>query len=293
MFKGIITALLTPFIDGKVDEKGFQAFVERQISLGIHGVVPCGTTGESPTLSHAEHSRVIEACIEVVNGRVPVIAGAGSNSTTEAIMMAKHAKVVGADAILVATPYYNKPTQEGLYQHFKAIHDAVEIPMILYNIPGRSVIDMKDETTVRLAKLPNVIGIKDATGDITRLSSLRAMLGESFLYLSGDDASTLGFLAQGGHGCISVSSNLVPDRCVAMLDAWNAGDTIQALAIHESLMPLHRHLFVETSPGPVKYAASLMGFCHPELRLPMVEPSDPNKAIIRQALQDVGLLNAS
>lgn len=290
MFKGAITALITPFKDGKVDEAAYQAFIEWQIAEGIHGVVPCGTTGESPTLSHAEHNRVIELCIEAVAGRVPVIAGAGSNSTEEAIMMANHAKIVGADAVLVVTPYYNKPTQEGMYQHFKAIHDAVEIPIILYNIPGRSVVDMHDDTIARLAQLPNIVGLKDATGDLSRISKLRQKVDKDFCHLSGEDPTALAFNAQGGAGCISVTSNIVPKLCASLHNTWFKGNTKQALDIHDQLTPLHLAMFCETSPGPVKYAASLLGHCRPEVRLPLVEVSDQNKGLIRSTLQSFGLL---
>lgn len=290
MFKGVMTALITPFREGKLDEEGYQSFVDWQVEQGVHGVVPCGTTGESPTLSHAEHSRVIELCIESVAGRVPVIAGAGSNSTEEAVMMANHAKIVGADAVLVATPYYNKPTQEGLYQHFKAINDAVEIPIILYNIPGRSVVDMSDDTIARLAELPNVVGIKDATGDLVRISTLRMKLGDDFCYLSGEDGTAPAFNAQGGDGCISVTANIMPKLCAELQDAWFDGDAKKTLEIHERLMPLHMAMFCETSPGPVKYAASQLGHCMPELRLPLVEPSDSNKSQIRAVMELMELI---
>ena len=293
MFKGAITALITPFKDGKLDEEGYQSFIEWQISQGIHGVVPCGTTGESPTLSHVEHNRVIELCIEAVAGRVPVIAGSGSNSTEEAIMMASHAKIVGADAILVVTPYYNKPSQEGMYQHFKAIHDAVEIPIIIYNIPGRSVVDLQDDTIARLAKLPNVVGIKDATGDLSRVSKLRMKVSSDFCQLSGEDGTALAFNAQGGVGCISVTANIAPKLCASLHDTWFKGDVKKALAIHDKLMPLHLAMFCETSPGPVKYAASLLGYCRPELRLPLVEPTDASKAYIRTVMESLGILETA
>lgn len=290
MFKGAITALITPFKEGKIDEDAFQAFVEWQIEQGIDGLVPCGTTGESPTLSHKEHNRVIELCIEAASGRVPVIAGSGSNSTDEAIMMANHAKVVGADAILVVSPYYNKPTQEGLYQHFKAIHDAVEIPMVLYNIPGRSVVDINNDTIARLAELPNVVGIKDAAGDLNRISTLRQRVGNNFCQLSGDDGTALAFNAQGGVGCISVASNIVPKLCVELQNAWAEGKPKKALELHDYLTPLYTALFCETSPGPAKYAASLTGHCLPELRLPLVQPTEASKARIRGVLESMGLI---
>lgn len=290
MFKGAITALITPFKDGKIDEDAFQALIDWQIGQGIDGLVPCGTTGESPTLSHKEHNRVIELCIESAGGRVPVIAGSGSNSTEEAIMMASHAKIVGADAILVVSPYYNKPTQEGLYQHFKAIHDAVDIPMVIYNIPGRSVVDINNDTTARLSELRNVVGIKDAAGDLNRISTLRAKIGHEFCQLSGDDGTALAFNAQGGVGCISVASNIVPKLCVELQDAWANGNAAKALELHDYLTPLYSALFCETSPGPVKYAASLMGHCLPDLRLPLVQPSDASKARIRSVIEGMGLI---
>lgn len=290
MFKGAITALITPFKEGRVDEEAFQSLVEWQIEQGIDGLVPCGTTGESPTLSHKEHNRVIELCIEAVDGRVPVIAGSGSNSTDEAIMMANHAKIVGAEGILVVSPYYNKPTQEGLYQHFKAIHDEVEIPMVLYNIPGRSVVNMTDDTIARLAELPNIVGIKDAAGDLNRISTLRAKVGHEFVQLSGDDGTSLAFNAQGGVGCISVASNIVPKLCVEMHKVWEDGNAKKALELHDYLTPLYSALFCESSPGPVKYAASLMGFCLPDLRLPLVQPSDGSKAQIREVLKKMNLI---
>ncbi len=293
MFKGVITALITPFKDRQIDESAYQSLVEWQIEQGVHGLVPCGTTGESPTLSHQEHNRMTELCIEAADGKVPVIAGTGSNSTEEAIMMSRHAKVVGADAVLVCTPYYNKPTQEGLYQHFKAIHDEVDIPIILYNIPGRSVINMTDETIARLAGLPNIIGLKDATGDLNRISTLRTVVKKEFCQLSGDDGTALAFNAQGGLGCISVTSNIAPRLCADLQNAWFEGDAKKALAIHDQLTPLHSVMFCETSPAPVKYAASLLGMCRPELRLPMVEPSDANKVKIRKVLEQMQLLKVA
>ena len=260
MFKGSIPALITPFKDGQLDEATFARFVEWQIAQGSHGLVPVGTTGESPTVSHAEHKRVVEICIEIANKRVPVIAGAGSNSTAEAIELAAHGKAVGADAVLVVMPYYNKPTQEGLYQHFKAINDAVDIPIVLYNVPGRTVSDMQVETMARCAKLKNVIGVKDATADLSRASLQRAACGEDFVMLSGEDATALGFNAHGGTGCISVTANVAPALCSQFQEACQKGDFATALKIQDRLMPLHDALFVETSPGPVKYACSRLGF---------------------------------
>ncbi|MBM3485456.1 MAG: 4-hydroxy-tetrahydrodipicolinate synthase [Alphaproteobacteria bacterium] len=291
MFKGSFVALITPFRNGSVDEKAFEAFVDWQIAEGTHGVVPCGTTGESPTLSHDEHMRVTEICIAVAKGRVPVIAGAGSNSTAEAIALTRHAKKAGADAALHVTPYYNKPTQEGLYQHFKAINDAVDLPILIYNIPIRSVIDMSVETMARLAKLPNVIGVKDATADVSRATKQRIACGRDFVQMSGEDVTQLGFLAQGGDGCISVTANVAPKPMSAMHEAWQAGDMRTAMSLNERLMPLHEAMFVETNPGPVKYAASLLGKCDPTVRLPMVVPGAPSKDRIQAAMRTAGVLN--
>lgn len=290
MFKGAFTALITPFSDEKIDENAYQSIIERQIEEGIHGLVPCGTTGESPTLSHEEHNRAIEICIEMAVGRVPVIAGAGSNSTTEAILMATHAEKKGADGVLIVTPYYNKPTQEGLYQHFKAINDAVGIPIILYNIPGRSVIDLTDETIARLAELKNIKGIKDASGNLERPSRLRMLVGSEFMQFSGDDGTALAFNAQGGVGCISVTSNIVPDLCVKLQELWAEGKFTEALAVHDKLMPLHSAMFCESNPTPVKYAASLIGLCEPDVRLPLVQPTDSSKERVRTTLQKMRLI---
>jgi 4-hydroxy-tetrahydrodipicolinate synthase len=291
MFKGSIVALITPFKDGKVDEKAFQAFVEWQIAQGTQGLVPCGTTGESPTLSHEEHMRVVELCVEAAAGRVPVIAGTGSNSTAEAVALTRHAKEAGADAALVVTPYYNKPSQEGLYQHYKAIHDAVELPIVIYNIPGRCVVDMSVATMARLAKLPNIVGVKDATADLTRPLRTRLEIGPDFCQLSGEDATITAFLAQGGHGCISVTANIAPAQCAALHRAWQAGDLATVERLRDQLMPLHNAMFVETSPGPVKYAASLLGLCSEELRLPLVPVTDGTRATMRDAMVKAGVLN--
>ena len=291
MFKGSITALITPFKDGKIDEMAFQAFVEWQIEEGSHGLVPCGTTGESPTLSHDEHMRVTEMCIEAAAGRVPVVAGTGSNATEEAIMLTKHAKQAGADGALVVTPYYNKPTQGGLYAHYKAIHDAVEIPIIIYNIPPRSVIDMSVETMAELAKLPNIVGVKDATAKIDRVSAQRRECGTDFIQLSGEDGTALGHMAHGGYGCISVSANVAPKDCAAFQSACLAGDFATALSIQDRLMPLHEALFVEASPGPVKHAASLLGKCSAETRLPLVPVQASTCDRVAEALRTAGLLN--
>jgi 4-hydroxy-tetrahydrodipicolinate synthase len=291
MFKGSIVALITPFRDGAVDEKAFQRFVDWQISQGTNGVVPCGTTGESPTLSHAEHKRVVALAIEVAKGRVPVIAGTGSNSTAEAIELTRHAKEAGADAALVVTPYYNKPTQEGLYQHYKAIHDAVDLPIVIYNIPGRCVIDMNVATMARLAKLPNIVGVKDATNDLARPLRTKQAIGEQFSMLSGEDATALAFLAQGGHGCISVTANVAPRACAEMHEAWQKGDARKAVTINERLAPLHDALFCETSPAPVKYGASLLEKSSPDVRLPLVNASPEAQSRVREAMRSAGVLN--
>ncbi len=291
MFKGSMPALITPFKNGSVDEGAFQAFVQWQIDQGSHGLVPCGTTGESPTLSHEEHNRVTELCIEVAKGRVPVIAGAGSNSTAEAILLAEHAKKAGADAVLVVTPYYNKPTQEGLYQHFKAIHDAVEIPILIYNIPGRSVVDMTVETMARLAKLPNIVGVKDATADLVRPAQTRAAIDADFTQLSGEDATVVPFLAQGGHGCISVTANVAPRQCADLHEAWQRGDLATVSRINDRLMPLHEALFVEASPGPVKFGASVLGLCENRVRLPLVSIKPETETRVREAMAHAGLIN--
>ncbi|MDE1147950.1 MAG: 4-hydroxy-tetrahydrodipicolinate synthase [Azospirillaceae bacterium] len=287
---GSLVALITPFTDGKVDERAFQALVDWQVKEGTHGLVPCGTTGESPTLSHEEHRRLVELCVEVADSRVPVVAGTGSNSTAEAISLTKHAKAVGADAALVVTPYYNKPTQEGLYQHFKAIHDAADLPIIIYNIPGRSVIDMSIATMARLAALPNIVGVKDATADLVRPLRTRLEVGADFIQLSGEDATATAFLAQGGVGCISVTANVAPRLCAEMQNAWVRGDMVEMARIRDLLMPLHHAMFVETSPAPVKYAASLLGLCRPELRLPLVETTPATQVLVRDALVHAGLL---
>jgi 4-hydroxy-tetrahydrodipicolinate synthase len=290
MFHGSIVALITPFKDGKVDEKAFQSFVEWQVAQGTHALVPCGTTGESPTLSHDEHRRVVELAIEAAAGKVPVIAGAGSNSTAEAVELSRHAKAAGAAAALVVTPYYNKPTQEGLYQHYKAIHDSADLPIIIYNIPGRSVVDMSIATMARLAKLPNIVGVKDATADLVRPIRTRLAIGADFCQLSGEDATALAFNMQGGVGCISVTANIAPAQCAAMQNAWAAGDLAAAAKYRDLLNPVHDAMFVETSPGPVKYAASLLGKSSPDLRLPLVPVAESTKEAVKKAMTDAGLL---
>ncbi|WP_237154190.1 4-hydroxy-tetrahydrodipicolinate synthase [Oryzibacter oryziterrae] len=291
MFKGSITALVTPFRDGAVDFKAFEAFVDWQISEGTHGLVPVGTTGESPTLSHDEHKRVVETCIRVTNGRVPVIAGAGSNNTAEAIDLALFAEKAGANALLVVTPYYNKPNQEGLYQHFKAINDAVGLPIFIYNIPGRSVIDMSVETMARLNELKNIVGVKDATGKVERVSAQRQAMGPGFIQLSGEDGTALAFMAHGGHGCISVASNVAPRLCAEFQEACMRGDFATALDYQDRLFPLHTALFVEPNPQPAKYALSLLGKMNNELRLPLVPASAATEATMRKALEHAGLIN--
>ena len=292
MFKGSLVALITPFTAaGKLDEKGFQSFVAWQIENGTHGFIPCGTTGESPTLSHDEHKRVVELCIEVAKGKRPVIAGTGSNSTAEAIEFTRHAKEAGADAALVVTPYYNKPTQEGLFLHYRAIHDAVELPIIIYNIPGRSVIDMTPETMGRLSKLPNIVGVKDATNDLARPFKTKRSCGDKFAQLSGEDATALAFLAQGGDGCISVTANVAPRQLADMHEAFAKGDVRKAQAINDRLMPLHEALFVETSPAPVKFAASLLAKSRPECRLPLAPITDPTRDKVSAAMRGAGLIN--
>ncbi|WP_316976410.1 4-hydroxy-tetrahydrodipicolinate synthase [Shumkonia mesophila] len=290
MFKGSLVALITPFRSGELDEKAFRDFVEWQIQEGTDGLVPVGTTGESPTLSHQEHMRVVELCIEVAKGRVPVMAGAGSNSTREAIALTQHAKKVGAAAALVVTPYYNKPTQEGLYQHYKAIHDAVDLPIIIYNIPGRSIVDMSVATMARLAKLPRIAGVKDATNDLARPMRTRIACGKDFCILSGEDATAIQLMAGGGHGCISVTANIAPRLCADMHRAWRAGDMAKVMDLQERLMPLHDAMFCETSPGPVKYAASLLGKCTAEARLPLCEIAETSKQRVKEAMAAAGLL---
>ncbi len=289
-FQGSITALITPFRDGEVDQPAYQKLIEWQIDQGTHGLVPCGTTGESPTLSHDEHKRVVELCIEAAAGRVPVIAGAGSNSTAEAIELTRHAKAAGADGVLVVTPYYNKPTQEGLYLHFKAINDSADIPILIYNIPGRSVVDMSVDTMARLFKLSNIVGVKDATANMARVSQQRAALGTDFIQLSGEDATALGFMAHGGQGCISVTANIAPALCSEFQLACLGANFKRALEIQDRLMPLHEALFVESNPVPVKYAASKLGLCDGDTRLPLAPLAAASKKRVDDALSTVGLV---
>ena len=290
-FRGSFTALVTPFKNGSVDEEAFRGLVDWQIAEGTNGLVPVGTTGESPTLSHDEHKKVVDWCVAQAKGRVPVIAGAGSNSTAEAVALSQHAEKAGADGVLVVTPYYNKPTQEGLYQHYKAINDAIGIPIIIYNIPARSVIDMSVDTMARLWELKNIAGVKDATANVVRVSQQRAAMGEGFNQLSGEDATALGFMAHGGHGCISVTSNVAPRLCAEFQAACLKADYPAALALHDKLMPLHTALFVETNPSPAKYALTLLGKCGDGVRLPMVPVGDKTKATVKAAMVHAGLVN--
>ncbi len=290
-FRGSFTALVTPFRNGSLDEKVFRDLVEWQITEGTSGLVPVGTTGESPTLSHEEHRQVVEWCIDQADGRVPVVAGAGSNSTREAIELSQHAEKAGADAVLVVTPYYNKPTQEGLYQHYKAINDAIGIPIIIYNIPPRSVIDMSVDTMKRLYELKNIAGVKDATANMARVSQQREACGPDFNQLSGEDITALGFNAHGGHGCISVTSNVAPRLCAEFQAACGRGDFAAALKLQDKLAPLHTNIFIETSPAPVKYAMSLIGKCSENVRLPMVPASEKARAAVRDAMVHAGLIN--
>ena len=290
-FRGSFTALVTPFKNGSLDEQAFRGLVDWQIAEGSNGLVPVGTTGASPTLNHKEHEDVVEWCVDQAKGRVPVIAGAGSNSTKEAISLSQHAEKAGANAVLIVTPYYNKPTQEGMYQHFKAINDAIGIPIIIYNIPGRSVVDMSVDTMKRLFELKNIAGVKDATANVVRVSQQRADVGADFNQLSGEDATCLGFMAHGGHGCISVTSNVAPRLCAEFQSACLKGDYKAALKLQDKLMPLHQHLFVETNPSPAKYALSVLGKCAETVRLPMVPLAESSKAKVREAMVHAGLIN--
>ena len=290
MFKGSFVALITPFKDGKVDETAFRSFIEWQITEGSDGLVPCGTTGESPTLSHEEHQKVTEICIEVTDGRIPVIAGAGSNSTEEAISLAQHARTAGADAVLVVTPYYNKPTQAGLFAHYKAINDNAKIPIIIYNIPGRSIIDMSVETMADLSKLDYIVGVKDATAQLDRPILTTLACGKDFCQLTGEDGTAISHLAAGGHGCISVTGNILPRQCSEMQKAWAEGNIKKAMELQELLMPVHAAMFCETSPGPVKYAAELLGLFSSEARLPITEIADDSKVTVKEALKQVGAI---
>ncbi|HEY0205678.1 MAG TPA: 4-hydroxy-tetrahydrodipicolinate synthase [Acetobacteraceae bacterium] len=292
MFNGSFVALITPMQpDGAVDLDAFAKFVEWQIGQGTHGIVPVGTTGESPTLTHDEHRQVVEAAVKVAAGRVKVIAGAGSNSTAEAVELTRHAKQAGADAALVVTPYYNKPTQEGMVLHYSAIADAVDLPVIIYNIPGRSVVDMTPETMGRLAKHRNIVGVKDSTANLARPLHTRRTCGKEFIQMSGEDHTALSFLAAGGHGCISVTANVAPRLCSEMHRAWQDGMTDRAIAIQDRLLALHDAMFVESSPGPVKYAASLLGHGTEHCRLPLAPVAEATRTQVRAAMQAAGLLN--
>jgi len=293
MFKGSLTALITPFKSGQLDEDALARFVDWQITEGTHGLVPTGTTGESPTLDYDEHKRVVEITIAAARGRVPVMAGTGSNSTEEAIELSTHAEKAGAAGLLIVTPYYNKPTQEGLYQHYKAINDAVSIPIFIYNIPPRSIVDMSVATMARLFELKNIAGVKDATANLARVSQQRAAMGPDFIQLSGEDATALAFMAHGGHGCISVVSNIAPRLCAEFQVACLRGDYKAALALQDRLMPLHDAMFCETNPGPVKYAASRLGLCSAEMRLPMVPLTEGARQCVDDAMAKAGLLTAA
>jgi 4-hydroxy-tetrahydrodipicolinate synthase len=291
MIQGSIPALVTPFRNGRVDEDALAALVEWHIAEGSHGLVAVGTTGETPTLSHDEHERCVEIVVETARRRIPVIAGAGSNNTAESVSLMRHAKSVGADAALVVTPYYNKPNQRGLYHHYRTLHDAVDLPIIIYNIPGRSVIDMTPATMGELAKLPRIIGVKDATGDVSRVSDQRIACGEDFIQISGEDASALGFNAHGGRGCISVVANVAPRLSAEFQEAMLAGDYARALTYQDRLMPLHRACFAEPNPCPTKYALSLLGKCSEEVRSPLVPLEDRTREQVRAAMRHAGLLD--
>ena len=290
MFKGSIPALITPFKNGVVDYQSFNNIIEWSISHGSHGFVPCGTTGESPTLSHDEHNKVVEECIRIVDKRVPVIAGTGSNNTIEAIEFTSHAEKLGADAALIVTPYYNKPTQEGLFLHFKKIADSTSLPIIIYNIPGRSIIDMTIHTMLELSKLPNIVGVKDATNDLFRPLLTRTQIKKNFCYLSGEDGTALAYLAQGGHGCISVTANIAPKLCSNLQNSWRERNIDIALDINLRLAKITHSLFVESSPGPVKYAAELLNLCLAETRLPLAPIKNSTKKLIKDSLINAGLL---
>ncbi len=290
MFRGVMPALVTPFRDGQVDEAAFVALVERQIAAGVHGLVPVGTTGETATLNHDEHRRVVELCVQTARGRVPVIAGAGSNSTAEAIELTRHAKTVGADAALVVTPYYNRPSQEGLYAHYQAINDAVQLPVLVYNVPGRTSVDISNEILARLAILPNIVGIKDATGDLGRASGQRVECGEDWVMLSGNDDAGLGYMAHGGHGCISVTCNVAPEACAQFYNDALAGQWQGALYGQDRLIRLHKALFSDASPAPTKFALAHLGLCLEDVRLPIVPASEASRAEVLAGMRDAGLI---
>jgi 4-hydroxy-tetrahydrodipicolinate synthase len=288
-FHGVLPALITPFRDGAVDEEAFIRLIERQIAGGVHGLVPAGTTGESATLSHDEHRRVVELCVKAAAGRVPVIAGAGSNSTAEAIELTRHAKAVGADAVLMVTGYYNRPSQEGIYRHYAAVDAAVDMPVLVYNVPGRAVVDISNETLERLAKLTNIVGIKDATADVARVSFQRLTCGDDWVLLSGDDPTALGYIAHGGHGCISVTANVAPEACATFFNACLAGDFATARTLQDRLIRLHKALFLDASPAPTKFALAHLGLCSEEARLPIAPCAEAVKPAILDAMRDAGL----
>ena len=290
LIRGAITALVTPFRNGAIDEDGFVKLVERQIAAGIHGVVPVGTTGETSTLSHDEHKRVVELCVATVAGRARVIAGAGANATAEAIDLVRHAKTVGADAALVVTPYYNRPSQEGLYQHYAAINEAVQLPVFVYNVPGRTGVDISNDTLRRLSALPNIVGVKDATGVLPRAAIQRLDCGEDWIMLSGDDGSSLGYMAHGGHGCISVSSNVAPEAVAALFNAAMSKDWETALYWQDRLARLNDALFLDASPSPTKFALAELGLCLPDVRLPIAPCNEAVKPAILAAMREAGVL---
>src|SRR4051812_33115087 len=290
-FRGSFTALVTPLKNGSVDEKAFRDLVDWQIAEGTSGLVPVGTTGESPTLSHDEHNHVVEMCVDEAKGRVPVIAGAGSNSTQEAVDLAKHAEKAGADAVLVVTPYYNKPTQEGMYQHFKVVNDAIGIPILIYNIPPRSVVDLSVETMTRLFELKNIAGVKDATANLGRVSQQRHAMGPDFIQLSGEDMTALAYMAAGGHGCISVVANVAPKLCAELMAAVLKGDYATGLQIQDRLVPLHDAIFREPGLAGAKHGLKLLGRVEEEVRLPLVPVTPPTGQVIREAMVHAGLLN--
>ncbi|MCK5384228.1 MAG: 4-hydroxy-tetrahydrodipicolinate synthase [Alphaproteobacteria bacterium] len=289
MFYGSITALITPFKDGEIDWSAYENLIEWQIENGTHGLVPCGTTGESPTLSHEEHLAILKRCVDVVKGRIPVIAGTGSNNTSEALSMTKYAKEIGADAALIVTPYYNKPTQDGMFAHYATLHNEANFPIVIYNIPGRSVVDMSVETMTKLAKLPNIIGVKDAAGDLSRPLQTRHAIGPDFCQLSGDDITAAAFLAQGGVGCVSVVSNIAPKESADMQNAWRSGDMETFNTLRDKLLPLARDLFCESNPAPVKYAAQTLGICSDEVRLPLIPASKQAREKVDAALAFAGI----
>ena len=290
VFRGSITALVTPFREGAVDEDAFRRLVERQIAAGTHGLVPVGTTGETVTLTFDEHKRMVELCVQVAGGRVPVIAGAGSNDTKKAIELVRHAKTVGADAALVVLPYYNRPSQDGIYRHFEAINDAVQLPVILYDVPSRTGVTIGVETMAQIAQMPNVVGIKDATGDLAKMSHMRQAIGEDFAWLSGDDPTALGYYAHGGGGCISVSSNVAPEACAAFHNACLSGDFPGALYWQDRLIKLHKALFLDNSPAPTKFALGELGLCSEEVRLPLAPCSLGARPAVLDAMREAGVL---